>query len=319
MAEQSVLGDRRRKAIMAQIGDKVKLLTTQVTAVAQGYTNALFVYGPGGLGKTHWITTTLEAIEGKAWVHHTAYSTPKGLMIAMTQQPDAIHLFEDCEKLYKTDVAASLLRAACGSPRQKERWVTYETAHENIRVHFRGGVIIVSNENISRTKGPLAAVASRFRPVEWTLSLEERAATILEIAESGWKKGAKSLTPEQCIEVARFLVKEMTSGRVLVPVDLRTYVEHALPAFAQWKQGESASPWQEVLLSKLQGSMDVEEKREEKTNRLRALALAISNDKDLPRERKLQAWKEGTGLGQAIYYRHLKAAKAPQIAHRKDG
>lgn len=312
MKEKIVMSDKRRKAIMAGIDTKAKLLTSQVTAVAQGYTNALFVYGPGGLGKTHHITSTLEGVEGKSWAHHTAYSTPKGLMIAMTQQPDSVHLFEDCERLYKTDVAASLLRAACGSPRQKERWVTYETAHETLRVHFRGGIIIVSNEDISRSKGPLAAVASRFRPVEWSLSLEERAATILDIAGSGWKKGNKQLSPEECQTVAAFLVEEMMSGRVMVPVDLRTFVEHALPAYAQWKQGESASPWKEVLLSKLQGSMDVEEKREEKTARLQATAVKISNMPDVTREVKLLTWKEQTGLGQAIFYRHLKAAKAPR-------
>ena len=161
---EQMFSETRRKKIKAGMEERLKLLCDQVAAVAQGYTNAMFLYGPGGLGKTHHVTTQLEALCGKSWRHHTAYSTPKALMMALTEYPDSVHLFEDCERLYKTDVAASLLRAACGSPKQKDRWVTYETAHETLRILFRGGLVIVSNENISRTKGPLAAVASRFRP-----------------------------------------------------------------------------------------------------------------------------------------------------------
>jgi hypothetical protein len=231
-------------------------------------------------------------------------------MLALAAQPDSIHLFEDCEKLYKTDVAASILRAACGSPRAKDRWVTYETAHENLRVLFSGGIIIVSNEDISRSKGPLAAVASRFRPVLWTLSIEERAVQILNIADEGWIKGNWVISPEDCRMVAGWLVDQMTSGQVACPVDLRTFVEHALPAYAQWRCGAKVVSWQDVTLAKLQGSLRLEENRPERAARLEAIALAISNDGSIKTDGKIDKWKEETGLGQAIYYRHLKAAKA---------
>jgi hypothetical protein len=136
--------------VLDALGKREAVLTAQIQSVVQGYTNACFVYGPGGLGKTHLIVTALEAMTGKGFRHHTAYSTPKALMLALVDAPDTIHLFEDCEKMYKTDVSSSILRAACGSPKQRDRWVTYETAHEILRVNFTGGMVIVSNENLAK-------------------------------------------------------------------------------------------------------------------------------------------------------------------------
>jgi hypothetical protein len=310
MARKQLFTKERREQIEKEINKRELILQTQVRAVGEGYTTAMFLWGPGGLGKTHQVTNLLDGLLGKSWVHHTSYSTPKGLMLSIMAFPDSVHLFEDCEKLYKTDVAASILRAACGSPRAKERWITYETAHESMRVAFGGGIIIVSNEDISRSKGPLAAVASRFRPVVWDLSVEERAVRILSIAENGWSKGIWSMTPTECREVADWMVEQMVTGKVLSAVDIRTYVEHALPSYCQWRAGAKGVSWQDVTLAKLQGSLRLEERREDKTARLESIAIGISNDSTIKGSAKVQKWKDETGLGQAIYYRHLRNAKA---------
>lgn len=297
------------KKILAALDKREALLKTQVRSVIQSYTNAVFVHGPGGLGKTHIITSELDALCGAGWKHHTAYSTPKALMLSIAELPDSIHVFEDCEKLYKTDVASSILRAACGSPRQRDRWITYETAHETLRVNFRGGIIIVSNENLARCKGPLAAVASRFRPILWDLSAEERIAKILSLAEAGWSRGEWTLTPKECRIVAQFLVEEMVQGDVHVPVDLRTYVEHAVPAYCQARASNGTVDWKDVIRSKLQGQVQHVEKRAEKSDRLQLLALGLAGNKTLTGKQRIAEWKKQTGLGQAIYYRHLRSAK----------
>jgi hypothetical protein len=294
---------------LAALAKRERVLIAQVEAVCQGYTTAVFVHGPGGLGKTHMVTTTLEAMVGKTWRHHTAYTTPKALMMAIAEYPEAIHLFEDCEKMYKTDVSSSILRAACGSVKQRDRMVTYETAHEKYQVRFTGGVIIVSNEDLSRTKGPLAAVASRFKPVKWDLTVQERIARILQIAGLGWCKGAAIVSPCECLKVAKYLIQEMLQGETSQPVDIRTYVEHALPAFLQWREGRTTVDWKDIIRSKLQGVIQTEEKRGSRNDRLAGLALALAADPKLDRKAKMKRWTEETGLGQAIYYRHLKAAK----------
>lgn len=310
MSKTELMSEGQRKKIIAALDKREDSLRAAIRSVAQGYTSAAFVWGPGGLGKTHLITTELSQIHGTAWKHHTSVVTPKALMMSIADWPASVHLFEDCESLYKAEAACSILRAACGAPKQKERWVTYETAHEKLSVNFSGGIVIVSNQDLSRAKGPLAAVASRFRPIKWDLSAEERIAKILTIAQSGWAKGEWLLTPGQCKTVALFLVEEMSRGEVTVPVDLRTYTEHCLPAFAQSLDKSIRTDWKELIRTKLAGQVNRIEKRDERGDRLEALALAIHLDSKLDAKAKIFHWKMKTGLGQAIYYRHLKKAKA---------
>jgi hypothetical protein len=311
MKMEEIMGDKKQQTVMARVNKRKAVLQTQLQSLAKGFTNAMFLFGPGGLGKTHVVCEELDSVCGKSWVHHTAYSTPKALMLELAEKPEVIHVFEDCEKLYKTDVAASILRAACGNPKGRDRWITYETANEKIRVNFRGGVLIVSNENIARSKGPLAAVASRFRPIKWDLTLEERMALILEVARQPWNKGDWRLTPSQCKVVAKFLIEEMTGGATGTPVDLRLYTEHALPAYAMWLLNKNETSWQEVVRSKLSGEIGNQggETRQVRNSRLETIAVQISLLKNTTKE-KVDFWKEKTGLGQAIYYRHLKAAKS---------
>jgi hypothetical protein len=306
-----IMSDDRQKKVMAGIVKRRDIIKTQITMVAAGYTNALFVYGPAGLGKTHLITDVLEACFNKAYQHHTAYSTPKALMMTIAGYPSQVHLFEDCEKLYKTDIASSILRAACGSPKQKDRLVTYETAHELLRVKFSGGIIIVSNEDISRSKGPLMAVASRFRPIKWDLTIEERIACILEISKSGWQKGVYVMNPAECRKVAVFLVEQMTQGDIVVPVDLRTFTEHALPTYCQFRDSKvKGEGWKDIIVSKLAGQVLQMEKRDQRGTRLETLALMIDSNKKMTRKQRMEKWRQETGLGQAIFYRHLKRAKS---------
>lgn len=294
---------------LTALGKREAVLTAQIQAVCQGYTTACFVHGPGGLGKSHLITSILEAMKGKAWKHHTSYVTPKALMMTIAEYPESIHLFEDCEKMYKTDAATSILRAACGSPKQRSRIVTYETAHEKFSVTFTGGIIIVSNEDLARAKGDLAAVASRFKPVKWDMSVQERIARILQIAGLGWTKGASLVTPKECIEVAKYLIEEMLTGEVQQPVDIRTYTEHALPSYLQHREGRTTVHWKDIVRAKLAGQINRQEKRGERADRLASLALAIAADPKLDRKAKIAKWTAETGLGQTIFYRHLKAAK----------
>ena len=313
MKKEEFMSDARAEKVLASVSKRAGIMRTQVQSVVQGYTPALFVFGPAGLGKTYNITSELDALCGKSWRHHTAYSTPKALMLAIAEYPEAVHVFEDCEKLYKTDVASSILRAACGGPKQLERWVTYETAHEKLNVRFSGGIIIVSNENLARNKGPLAAVASRFRPIKWDLTQEERIALILRMSKDGWRRGERTLTGAECKRVAQFLVAEMVTGTVTFPVDLRTFVEHALPAYAQCKADGKGLNWQEVIRAKLTGEVILNEGRGAKNGRLELLALSLHQNKGLTTRTRQEAWKRETGLGQAIYYAHLRKATGGKL------
>jgi len=231
-------------------------------------------------------------------------------MLSIAEAPTLIHLFEDCEKMLKTDLSASILRAACGSPDGKPRWVTYETAHETLKVNFTGGVIIATNENLSRANGPMQGVASRFRPMQWTMSMEERIAVIATICKFDRQVGKVTIKPAESKRVAMRLIQMMSETNMSVDLDLRLFTEHALPAYAH-SQATGSGNWEEMLNAKLLGAVESRtEGQSRRTDRLRSLAQLISAGSGTAKE-KVAEWKAKTGLGQAIYYRHLKATKRP--------
>lgn len=298
----------RAKHINA-VAKRRDVIETALRSVVDGYTSALFVWGPPGLGKSHILTSGLDMLLGRRWRHHTAFSTPKALMLSLIEEPAAIHLFEDCETMMKTELAASILRAACGSPNDRSRRVTYETAHAKLEVEVTGGIIIATNENLSRTNGPLQGVASRFRPIKWDMSTDERIATMLDIADKGVNRSNMILTPKECREVALELIDLVAETNYAVQLDIRLFVEHALPAYAQARDAGSGK-WQDLLSAKISGTgLSAEETREEKNRRLDSMALKVNQDGGSIKE-KIARWQDATGLGQAIYYRHLRRGLA---------
>ena len=301
--------EKRREELMAVIRERRTILETSVTAIVGGFQSAMFVWGPPGLGKSHLLTSILDAVAGRGWVHHTAHSTPRALFMSLAENPAAVHLYEDCEKLLKTDLSASILRAACGSPNDRERWVTYETANEKMRIRVTGGVIIATNQNLSRTNGPLQGVASRFRPLKWDLSLEERIATIMTIASVPHTKGGVGVTVKEAKMVARALCEMVADCRSEMDLDIRLYTEHALPAYAQAKQAGTGD-WQSIMQAKLVGvATTVADTQEARTRHLQQLAQKINLEGGTTKD-KVAKWKQLTGLGQSIFYRHLKCKKA---------
>jgi hypothetical protein len=300
---------KQTQDLLANIGKRRAMLEQLVSSVTKGFTPAMFVWGPPGLGKSHTLTMMLDALAPGGWIHHTAYSTPKALMLSLVSDPLAIHVFEDCEKMMKTDLTASILRAACGAPNDRDRLVTYEAQNLKLRVNFGGAVILVTNQNLAKLNGPMQGVASRFRPIEWNMSLQERCAVIMDLANRSYVKGGVKISAEEAHKVAKRLVKMVGESRMEFDLDIRLYTEHALPAFAQCKQTPGAR-WEEIMFAKLTGSAKTEaESQQERTRRLEQLAVAISLETSKSAE-KIKKWKEMTELGQAIYYRHLKNAKA---------
>lgn len=300
--------EKEKKKAMLAIDGRRKIVEAAVQQVVQGYSSALFVYGPAGLGKSHVLCALLDALCPGSWKHHTAYSTAKALMLSLAEAPGSVHLFEDCERMLKTDLSASLLRAACGAPGDRERWVTYETANERFKVNVTGGIIIATNENLSRKTGPMQGVASRFRPILWNLSIDERIAVIASIADHPWQRGKTCLPAREVKQVAQATVELVEQADSGVDLDLRLFTEHALPAYAHAKQ-TGVGNWKDVLLAKLSGLAQTDtERQNERTERLRTLAEMIAKGGGTLKQ-KMNDWKAKTGLGQAIYYRHLRESK----------
>lgn len=303
------MSEKNIRELCESVESRRKTIMNGVESVCMGFSTALFVWGPGGLGKSHVLRECLKLMKDKAWRHHTAHSTPKALFLALMDDPSAIHLYEDCEKILKTDLSASILRAACGAPNQSERLITYETNTEKCRVKFTGGIIFATNENLSRTNGPMQAVASRFRPIKWDMALEERIAMILTIAKNEHTRNNVHLTAKECTKCAWELVDMTTQSSSHVDLDIRLFCEHALPAFAQAKQNPGMK-WQDLMQAKLSGIAITQElSQAERTRNLEQLAVKIDLEGGKTAE-KIAKWKSLTELGQAIYYRHLRNGKS---------
>lgn len=294
---------------MTKIDKRREILENGVKSVVQGFCSAMFVYGPPGLGKSHLLTIMLEALAGTGWRHHTAHSTPRAMFMSLMENPSAVHLYEDCEKVLKTDLSASILRAACGAPNDRVRRITYETANEQLAINFTGGIIIATNQNLKRTNGPLQGVASRFRPIEWTMDLQERIACILTIAKDSCIRNGVKLSAKECTQVAHELIEMTSDSSSPLDLDLRLFTEHALPAFAQAKLQPSMR-WKDLMQAKLLGlATTMDDTQEARSRKHQQLAQKIAQEGGNTKT-KVAKWKELTGLGQAIYFRHLKASKS---------
>lgn len=298
--------------MLERINQRRRILETAVDSICKGFTPALFLWGPPGLGKSHTLATLLDALAPAGWVHHTAFATPKALVLSLFENQTAIHVFEDCEKMLKTEQSSSILRSACGAPDNRDRLVSWETANDKLRFKFRGAVCIVTNQNLSKLSGPMQGVASRFRPIQWNLTLEERIAVIMDLGSRSATKGGVPLTSKECTKVAKRLIEMVNESSVQFDLDIRLFTEHALPAFAQAK-GNPGSNWEDLMLAKLMGSAQtVEENQQERSGRLQRLALSIDHETKGTKA-KVERWKTTTGLGQSIFYRHLREAKGKRM------
>lgn len=287
---------------LAAILHRADILCARVREVISGKVCALFIYGPGGHGKSHHALNELQR-QKVDFIHHNSHCTPRALFDSLYLYPEYIHIFEDLESLYKMPVAANILRTVCEPEKKhKRRVVTYETAKGSERFVFSGGVIIVSNEDLSN-KGILGAVASRCRPLEWRLTPEDVKTLINAVA----KKGLHGLTPKACKEVADFVVNfSETNG---YPVEMRTYCDHALPSYKHWRDEKDAVHWKEIVASKLRGQV-ILEKRADRIRRERQIAAEVHASGGVVKE-KIAKWKDRTeGKSQAAYYFRLKEAKA---------
>ena len=145
-------------------------------------------------------------------------------------------------------------------------------------------------------------------PIQWTMSIQERIATILDLAEKGVYRGKVHLPPKECRIVADALFDWVESSQDDLALDLRLFCEHALPTYAYCKDAKVKN-WESVLAAKLTGLAHTKEERQhESSGRLADLALMIHTGQGTQAE-KLADWTAKTGLGKAIFYRHLKQAR----------
>ena len=295
---------QNRRELIESINSRKEVVRARVREVATGMVPSLFIYGPGGHGKSDAVFHHLdETVEN--WHLHNSHMTGTALFHALEDHPDRIHVLDDMESSYKDAKFAGILRSACGSVRGRQRKVTYRTAQLNRQVIFEGGIVIISNQDL-REHGVLGAVASRMRPLEWRLSEGEIMAIISDAAENQplHVKGER-VSMVEAMEVAEFVASIRQDGKYAI--DLRAFFEHGLPTFVAWKKTKDGPHWHEILKSKLNGKVEAESRRA-MVHREQEIAVACYLAGTNTQER-LTLWADRTGKGRQAFYDRLKEAR----------
>jgi hypothetical protein len=200
--EGEVMVDPESRPSMAQVLDTMEELTR---CVAMGYSNGLFVSGPGGIGKTYRITETLRMMslqEGSDYIKITGYSTPAGLYKTLCENSDKLIIFDDCDNITRDPVGLNLLKAVLDT--LPVRQVCWSSVLENLPTSFvfTGRVIFISNMDVEKiTNSSLNALMTRVLQVAIGGSREE----IIELMILLLPSIAAMLTPDDQAILAEFL------------------------------------------------------------------------------------------------------------------
>src|ERR1700722_13614269 len=306
--QQAAFSQDRIDELNDQVEGRRLMITRMIQQVISGVKVAACVFGPGGHGKSWAVKQELDALTGKSWVHHTGTCTPRAFYDSLAANHSSLHVYEDMEPILKIPQYADILRPLLddGTDQRVGHW---DIKGEEASFTFKGGVVIICNEDLSKSKSPIGeALKSRVKPVRWELNMEEIMAVMKKMADAGYSRRGNVVTPAQCHEVADYLISLMSSGKAMHGVDLRFFSSHALPAMVDSNIRKTGDEWMLVVQSMLEGQVQELESRETRQDRLEKQALQVSMKKGNQAE-KVAAWKELTGLAFAQYYVHLRNAK----------
>lgn len=301
-------GDQR---YLAEVEKKFQVLRDFTRSVATGRTTGLYVWGPGGCGKSRTIIEQLEhlAVPYKLF---NSRMTGRGLYNTLERFPDAIHLLEDMEQLFRDSGARGVLRSGLWSQPQKdhggplERLVTWNTHVMEHSFVFTGGIIMTANRKFPDIP-ELNAIRSRIACQQLTVSDNEVIALMRKIASEDYRIGNDYLSPDECRAVCDHLVAQCVGlNRQL---DLRLFV-NSLSDYAQWRECEAGCDWKDLVSArakerptKIRECKSFAERSNQKKQELDlACDLATVEDRD---ERR-RIWVERTGKSEQTLYRRLQ-------------
>jgi hypothetical protein len=293
---------------LTQLKRKQQLILDRVVGVARQYIFGLIITGRGGIGKSWLVTKELERL-GIPYILHNSHVTARGLFDELKAHPDVIHIIEDAEQLTRNQIALGILRSATwpgryGRGNRLERLITWRTHQDSLEVIFSGGVILISNRELGKLP-ELQALATRVPHIELTVTDAEVAALMRSIALGGHRIGDALLGPDECLEVAEFIIAE--SLQLSRPLDVRMLV-NGFADRLQAEDGEAGCSWKDLVASTLRGQPAVVDEVETSGVRAQTKAreLEIAREiGDLDPHERLGAWIEKTGKSRAALYRTL--------------
>jgi hypothetical protein len=299
---------------------KVQLVRDRTIGVIRGRTTGVYLWGPGGTGKSFTIFSTLREHQANFRLHNSRMDG-RGLFTALERDPDAVHVLEDCELMMRNRNVRGLLRSALWGQRDgngpMERIITWPLGggKRELRCHFQGGLVIVAN--LPPADIPeMEAVTTRIPVIHLAASDAEVRAMMRNMARQGYEDAhGHRLTPAECLEVAECIISQCR--HLDRPLDLRLLI-NGCEDFLQWSEGEAGIHWRDLVATRVRQrpagiKLPVEVAATGQTRE--AIAARQQADLDSAREiaqatkdpdERLRMWVDKTGKSRATLYRRLK-------------
>jgi hypothetical protein len=230
---------------------KQAILRDVVGAVADGGLLGMYAFGRPGTGKSYLVRDELERREVR-YVYTGGHITAKGLFQFLRGHPGGLHLLDDVESVFRYVPAVEILRAALASQGRVVhgrdyrliRWASWNRPSPDEFV-FTGRIIGLGN--LPFPDGPAQdALRSRIPYVNFVVSDEEIAEMMRKLAHRGHKSPLGFVDPEECSEVAEFVIAEFLA--LSRPLDMRAYFK-ALEVYAPWSLGQTRCHWHDLVRS----------------------------------------------------------------------
>jgi len=169
------------------INERFGFLSDMVTMLAKKDQASVVVTGPGGLGKSHTVTTTLantglmdvtgldigDDVPANAYRVVKGYSTAKGLYRTLYENRNSIVVFDDCDSVLKDATSLNILKAALDS--YSRRIISYNADIRDTDLpnafEFTGGVVFISNMNATSLD---QAIVTRSLAVDLSMTAEQK-------------------------------------------------------------------------------------------------------------------------------------------------
>jgi hypothetical protein len=299
------------KTHLVSLEIKFQLVRDYVTEVAGGYTTGLYLFGEGGIGKSHAVVRELDRLKSDYKLFNSRM-TGRGLFNALERFPDSVHVLEDMEQITRDRGAQGVLRSALWGQRRDggkgpmERTVTWSTWRMEHCIIFTGGIIMVANRPLDDLP-ELQALKTRIACMQLRATDGELTALMRSVALKGFEHQGRVLSPAEGWQICEFIVEQSRSlHRAL---DMRLLVNGFMDYLA-WQEGDAGCHWKDMVATRLKERPITFAVRPDlgtrADRRLRELAIAREIvETTTNRHERLRLWVEWTGKSEPTLYRRL--------------
>ena len=152
----------RASMTVSDIKERFKYLRQIVEMVANNNTTSAIISGPGGLGKTHTVTETLDKLgftEGRQYRLVKGFTSARALYETLHDNNGLLTVFDDCDSALENRISASILKGALDTaPVRRINWLVksaVQSGHHPMEFNFDGRIIFVTNKLVHELDGPL--------------------------------------------------------------------------------------------------------------------------------------------------------------------